>query len=224
MSIANEQLAQDVKRAVEEWTPQEDYGHESKFQNDLQDYLDRRLNSSSGFGMQEEIVVEREHGTARGDVVVNGSVGIEMKRDLTNGQINTLRGQLEEYQSEYDYVLSVACGIEDRDGWRKLKNEYQHDSFDFDPSSAPVRFIHKPKSEYGSGKTASDYAGAEAGSLDNAYDADLEQAVREGVEGYRSLTGDGDMNTGDAIVAVAQLAFLIVVLFVLLGVLATTML
>lgn len=213
-----------MKRAVEEWTPQEDYDHESKFQNDLQEYLDKRLNASQGFGQQQEVVVEREHGTARGDVVVDGTVGIEMKRDLTNGQINTLRGQLEEYQAEYDHVLSVACGIEDRDGWRKLKNEYENNTMGFNASSAPVQFIHKPKSEYGSGDTADNYASSGAGGLDNAVDADLEQVVQEGVEGYRSLTGDGNMDTGNAIVAVAQLALIIVVLFVVLGVIATTVL
>lgn len=224
MSIANEQLARDVKRAIEEWTPEQDYGHESKFQNDLQEYLDRRLNQSRGFGQQQDVVVEREHGNVRGDVAVNGVIGIELKRDLTNSQINTLRGQLEEYQSEYDYVIAVACGMEDKSGWRKLKNDYQQDPMGFDQSSAPVRFIYKPSSEYGKGKTAGDYAGAEGGELDNAYDADLEQAVQEGIEGYRSLTGEGDMDTGEAVVAVAQLAFVVVFLLVIIGVIATTML
>ncbi|MDB2246583.1 hypothetical protein PM015_18035 [Halorubrum ezzemoulense] len=113
--------------------------------------------------------------------------------------------------------------MEDKSGWRKLKNDYQQDPMGFDQSSAPVRFIYKPSSEYETGKTADDYAGAEGGELQNAYADDLEKAVQEGSEGYRSLTGDGDMDTGDAVVAVGQLAVVIVFLLVILVVIVTTM-
>jgi hypothetical protein len=77
------------------------------------------------------------------------------------------------------------------DGWRRLKNKYEDDGFDpLDPEKAAVRFVHKPKSEFGtsgrsagasepaslsSGVSGSDPAGAE---LDNAL-ADLEDAPIE---------------------------------------------
>lgn len=35
-----QQLFQDVHRAVDAWIPSKEYGHESKFQNELQEFLD----------------------------------------------------------------------------------------------------------------------------------------------------------------------------------------
>jgi len=86
--MGNQQLARDVVSAIEEWTPSEAYDHESKFQNELQEYLDHRLNANNNMMLDagKEIIVEREHGNVNGDVVVNGNIGIEMKRDLTNSQ------------------------------------------------------------------------------------------------------------------------------------------
>lgn len=123
----NQQLAGKVSTAVEDWTPSKAHGHESKFQNELQAYLDKRLNAGDRMmiGPSEDIVVEREHGTVNGDVVVNGDIGIEMKRNLSNSQTKKLRGQIEEYQKEYTHVIALACGIDDMDGWRKLKNDYE---------------------------------------------------------------------------------------------------
>ena len=43
-------LCQDVLRMVEDWIPQRSYRSEPKFQNDLQEYLDERLNEPVGMG------------------------------------------------------------------------------------------------------------------------------------------------------------------------------
>lgn len=223
---SNQQLARDVVSAIEEWTPSDAYGHESKFQNELQEYLDRRLNANSGMmmGGSEEIVVEREHGNANGDVVVNGEIGIEMKRDLTNSQTNTLRGQIEEYQKEYTHVIVVACGINDMDGWRKLKNDYENQSgvgMDFD--SAPVKFIYKQKLNYGEGDSAADYETTSGDSLQEGEGVEeIAKAVEDGVKGYQSLTGDGPMDTGEATVALTKgvlvVGFILaIVIFVLIN-------
>lgn len=205
---SNQQLARDVVSAIEEWTPSEAYGHESKFQNELQEYLDRRLNANSGMtlGGNEEIVVEREHGNANGDVVVNGEIGIEMKRDLSNSQTNTLRGQIEEYQKEYTHVIVVACGIDDMDGWRKLKNDYENQAgmgMDFD--SAPVKFIHKQKSNYGEGDSTNNYETSGSDNLQGGDGAEeIAKAIEDGINGYKSLTGDGPMDTGEATIALTK--------------------
>jgi hypothetical protein len=223
---SNQQLSRDVVSAIEEWTPSEAYGHESKFQNELQEYLDRRLNANNGMiiGGNEEIVVEREHGNANGDVVVNGEIGIEMKRDLSNSQTNTLRGQIEEYQKEYTHVIVVACGIDDMDGWRKLKNDYENQSgvgMDFD--SAPVKFIHKQKSNYGEEDSAADYETTTGDSLQEGEGVEeIAKALEDGVKGYKSLTGDGPMDTGEATVALTKgvlvVGFILaVVIFVLIN-------
>ncbi len=223
MSLSgNQQLARTVATAIEEWTPSEAHGHESKFQNELQEYLDKRLNADSGMmmGGSKEIVVEREHGNINGDVVVNGEIGIELKRDLTNNQTNTLRGQIENYRKEYTHVIVLACGIEHMDGWRKLKNDYENQTgMEFD--KAPVKFIHKQKANYGQGSHTDDYTDPDRNRPQNGEGIEeVAETIEQGVEGYKSLTGDGSMDTGKAIVSVIQLAviagiFIFVVVFVL---------
>lgn len=219
---SNQQLARTVATAIEEWTPSEAHGHESKFQNELQEYLDKRLNADSGMmmGGSKEIVVEREHGNINGDVVVDGDIGIELKRNLTNSQTNTLRGQIENYQKEYTHVIVLACGIEDMDGWRKLKNDYENQTgMEFD--KVPVKFIHKQKANYGQGRSTEDYTD-QGGDRSQGGEGveEVAETIEQGIEGYKSLTGDGSMDTGKAIVSVIQLVvvvgvFIIAVVFFL---------
>jgi hypothetical protein len=208
MSIdGNQQLAREVVSAIEEWTPSKAYDHEAKFQNELQEYLDKRLNSGGDMmlGPDEDIVVEREHGNVNGDVVVNGTIGIEMKRDLSNSQTKKLRGQIEEYQKEYTHVIAVACGIEDMDGWRKLKNDYENQmGMGMNPDNAPVKFIHKRRSDYGTGDSADNYEYSDAGGQQGAELEEVANVIEDGVKGYQSLTGDGPMDSEEAMVAVAQ--------------------
>lgn len=122
---------------VQKWTPSEVYGHENKYQSELQEFLDQQLNESGdamgfgtggggGFGMgggSGGIAVSTERGNAYGDVVVNDTVGIELKRNFTNSQKRKLRGQLEDYGDNYDFVIACACGIEDTDGWRQVEQK-----------------------------------------------------------------------------------------------------
>lgn len=226
MSLGNnQQLASKVSSAIDDWTPSEAYGHESKFQNELQEYLDRRLNSGNDMmlGPTEEVVVEREHGTVNGDVVVNGDIGIEMKRDLSNSQIKKLRGQIEEYQKEYTHVIALACGINDMDGWRKLKNDYENQmGMGMDPDAAPVKFIHKRKSNYGEGASADQYDRADGGGQAGEGVEELASVLEDGVKGYQSLTGDGTMESGKAMAAVARAVFVIGLALVLLVYVFTT--
>ena len=126
------QVGPHVLDLVREWAPLEVYGHERKYQSELQDYLDERLNSDSqgmGFGGpmgggQETHQVSTERGTAYGDVVVDDAVGIELKRNFSNDQKRKLRGQLEDYADSYPFVIACACGIEDSDGWREVENKF----------------------------------------------------------------------------------------------------
>jgi hypothetical protein len=219
MSLGNnQQLASKVSSAIEDWTPSEAYGHESKFQNELQEYLDRRLNSGNDMmlGSTEEIVVEREHGNVNGDVVVNGDIGIEMKRDLDNSQTNDLRGQIENYREAYTHVIVLTCGINDMDGWRKLKNKYENQmGMGMDPDAAPVKFIYKQKSNYGEGVSADQYDRADGGQAGDGVE-ELASVLEDGVKGYQSLTGDGNMESSKAIASVTKAVFVVGFLLVLL--------
>ncbi|WP_254768265.1 hypothetical protein [Salinilacihabitans rarus] len=128
-----DQTYQKVVELVEAWRPSQDYGHEREFQKELANYLDKQLNEQTAGGMDDLLgevggggnyVVYRERGASRGDVVVDDIVGIEMKRHFSNSQKKKLRGQLEDYADNYPYVIALACGIDDINGWRELENKF----------------------------------------------------------------------------------------------------
>lgn len=141
---------------VRAWIPEKEYGHERKFQSELQDYLDHQLNERQqsggigavGGGQQRDLPISTERGKSRADVVVDDVVGIELKRDLTNSQRKKLEGQIKDYLREYPYVIVCACGIQDTDGWRRLKNDYEGQS-GLGMNQQEVVFIHKRKENYG---------------------------------------------------------------------------
>ncbi|WP_336001700.1 hypothetical protein [Halorientalis halophila] len=121
------QTYQQVVELVDAWRPSQNYGHESKFQKELSEFLDEELNRQTGGimgGNGDNHVVSRERGNSRGDVVIDDLVGIEMKRHFSNSQKKKLRGQLEDYADNYPYVIALACGIDDMDGWRELENKF----------------------------------------------------------------------------------------------------
>lgn len=153
----DQQTFHEVVDLVDAWIPEKAYGYERKFQSELQDYLDYELNETrgsrgmgllDGMGQQRELPVSTERGKAKADVVVDDLVGIELKRDLTNSQRKKLDGQIRDYLREYPYVIVCACGIQDIDGWRRLKNEYEGSS-GFGMNAQEVVFIHKRKENFG---------------------------------------------------------------------------
>jgi len=171
------------------------------------------------FAGDRDVVVEREHGNVNGDVVINGAIGIELKRNLNNSQTKKLRGQIEEYRKEYTHVIALACGIDDMDGWRKLKNDYENSAnVGIDPNSAPVKFIYKSKSNYGE-KMADNSPSSESGvggSVGSGSDEieEVAKTIQRGINGYNSLTGDGSMDSTEAALAVIQTAVVIGVILV----------
>ncbi len=159
--IGGQDTFRQTLQGVEAWIPSKAYDHESKFQKELQEFLDDYLNNQSdgmglGMGTGEEYVVSRERGKSRGDVVVDDVVGIEMKRDLSNSQTKKLRGQIEDYADNYQFVIVCACGIKDLDGWRDLKNKYEGQVGGV-MNQTTVEFVHKNKDNYG--QSASDTGG-----------------------------------------------------------------
>lgn len=146
-------LCNEVVQYVEEWIPERSYRKEHRFQNDLQEYLDERLNESGGFGMglgggSDQLPVKREYGKVNADVAVGEKVGIELKRDFTNTNKHRLSGQITDYQKEFPCVIVVACGISDMDGWRELQNEYGGRG-GMGMNQSEVRFVHKQKDYFG---------------------------------------------------------------------------
>jgi len=159
-----------VIKLVKDWRPKKDYGHESKFQKELQEFLDEELSKSdsgmmAGMGNQKEDVVKRERGKSRGDVVVNDKIGIELKRDLTNSQVKKLRGQIEDYLDNYNQVIVCACGIKDKDGWKELKNKYEGKQGGVGAPQKEVVFIWKKKENYGKKKKSKKKTNKKQGGL-----------------------------------------------------------
>lgn len=161
------QTYQEVVDLVERWRPSKAYGHERKFQSELQEYLEERLNSGGGGilgGGGQNHVVSTERGTSRGDVVIDDAIGIELKRDFTNSQKKKLRGQLEDYADNYPFVIACACGIRDMDGWRELQNKFKNRRGGLGlEGGTEFAFIHKRKENFG---TDSDDGGMFGGSGD----------------------------------------------------------
>lgn len=152
------QLYQEVQDLIEYWVPKEAYGHERKFQSELQEFLDYQLNETGGndslgmnLGGGQDHVVATERGKSYADIAVDDTVGIELKRDLTNSQTKKLRGQIEDYLDNYPFVIVCACSINDMDGWRELKNKYegaQGMGIGLEEGGEVV-FVHKKKENYG---------------------------------------------------------------------------
>lgn len=147
-------LGPDVLQLVEQWVPTEEHDHEREYQAELKEYLDEQLNSG-GDGLMGDLgapsgghAVSSEHGTSYGDVVVDGTVGIELKRNFSNAQKKKLRGQLEDYAENYSFVIACACGIEDKDGWRELQNRYSGSS-GFGVDATEFAFVVKKRDMMG---------------------------------------------------------------------------
>jgi hypothetical protein len=146
--IQDQQLYRRVLTEIQDWVPTQAYDHESKFQNELKNVLDDRLNDGRGgpMGQNRDIPVHTERGTSYADIAVDDVVGVEMKRDLSNSQAKKLRGQIEAYLDSYNYVIIVACGIQDTSEWREMKNKYQGT---VGVNSGYIKFVWKKKENYG---------------------------------------------------------------------------
>jgi hypothetical protein len=227
----DQQTAQTTLRLVEEWVPSEQYNHERDYQSDLQEYLQTHLNQGSDMlGNERAHDVSTERGASRGDVVVNDLIGIELKRDFSNDQEKKLKGQLSDYQKEYDFVIACACGINDMDGWNRVKKEFQSTGMGFDGVDAvPVEFVHKPTERMGS---SSDVVRKDRRTNDsrnvgtqNPEAADLTEVIHKGVRGYQELTTekDTDLSTGEAVVNVIVSSVVLVLILVVVLLVARTL-
>lgn len=146
------QLGPQVWDLVQQWTPSQVYGHENDYQSELRDFLDENLNSGGRgpFAASEDYPVSKERGTSYGDVVVDDTVGIELKRNFSNSQKRKLRGQLEDYGDNYEFVIACACGIEDTDGWHEVKSKFKRGRGGM-MERTEYRFIIKERDDFGSG-------------------------------------------------------------------------
>lgn len=147
------QLGPQVLDIVESWRPRKKYRSETKFQNDLKEYLNEQLSGGGGtldpMGGQD-IPVRREYGPPNADLAVDDSVGIEMKRELSNSQTNALRGQIENYLDYFSFVIVCTCGLRDEGAWRELKRKYEGGGGMMGMGQqGAVRFVYKNPDHFG---------------------------------------------------------------------------
>jgi len=86
------------------------------------------------------------------------------------------------------------------------------------PDDAPVKFIHKPKVNYGTGESAENYDSSVSSGQSDAGLEEIADVVEDGVEGYRSLTADGSMDSGEATAAVTKAVLVIGFLLIMIGI------
>ncbi len=95
---------------VREWQPKQKYPNESKYRDDLMDFLHEGLNKSDTllFG-NRDVKIKKEEGRGLCDIGIgNRQVGIELKKDLkSKSQINRLQDQIEDYEEYYEEGIIV---------------------------------------------------------------------------------------------------------------------
>lgn len=158
--VGKEELGREVAAALGDWTPTENYDDDAAFRDELQEYLAARLNASGGkiLDATGKIVVERAYGDLECDVVVSGTLGITIERNLTGDQITQLGGKIREFQKAYTHVVIIACGSIEDEEWEKLKTAYSNqEGLNNDPGSTPVMFLRRREANYGRGDTAENY-------------------------------------------------------------------
>lgn len=131
MTGGDQQLHETVRELVEYWIPGEGIDDEGAATRTLRRYLDRRLaevNGDAPMGMNRggdhDHVVSREYGDRYADLVVDDAVGVVLRCGLTAGEATRLRHRLRDHVETYPSVVVCVCGIEDADGWRRLKGTF----------------------------------------------------------------------------------------------------
>lgn len=111
---------------VRKWQPSQKYSNESKYRDDLMDFLHERLNKSDTLlFVNRDVRIKKEDGRGLCDIGIgNSQVGIELKKDLkSKSQINRLQGQIEDYEEYYgEGVIVVLVGNVDK----YVENDLRH--------------------------------------------------------------------------------------------------
>ncbi|MFB6250853.1 MAG: hypothetical protein ABEI27_04045 [Halobellus sp.] len=145
-------LSKEVLEYVDEWIPEQNHRQKSEFQAELQEYLDKRLNSgvvAMGMGnVRDDVPVRVDHGPVEADVVAGDDIGIVVVRELASDAAETLPGRIDAYTEEFSMVTVVACGVREMGRWEAVQEEYRSDSFSV-TSGPEVQFVHKEKKHFG---------------------------------------------------------------------------
>ncbi|MDD3492188.1 MAG: hypothetical protein PHZ19_01665 [Candidatus Thermoplasmatota archaeon] len=112
-------LYSEVLSVIRAWEPKQNYNSELKFRDDLISFLREELNKTGSpfaLGPKKRINLKKEDGRGLCDIAVDGSIGVELKRNLKGkSQIDRLLGQVQRYKRFYGHIIIVLVGNISRD-------------------------------------------------------------------------------------------------------------
>lgn len=104
----NMNLCYEVIRIINRWKPKDKYPRVKGYRDDLKDFIENEFLKSQQkpFGSKKHTPTEK-----RGSIEIDRTIRIALKRNL-NGKngIDTLIGQIDEYERAYPCVIIVLCG------------------------------------------------------------------------------------------------------------------
>ncbi|QYZ79258.1 hypothetical protein E2N92_07315 [Methanofollis formosanus] len=148
----------DTIGAINRWTPEKNYRKEDGYRDDLIQYLRERLNQESPFS-NRKVTIQPESGRSLCDIVVDRSIGIELKKDLKEkAKVDRALGQLHRYWGQYHDIIIVLVGNTDPNKYDDLREQIsdfvdRNGDYSFNPKK--IRVIDKtPKNRKKRTKTS----------------------------------------------------------------------
>ena len=125
-----EMLWRRVVEIVKKWKPEQEYGDEKEYRNDLYKFLRNELNKNpvrNLAGMPIKTTILKEKGRDNVDIEINKEIGIELKRNLKNKpDADRTIGQIYRYRKEYKGVILIACGKTNDNTWEETVDLLYH--------------------------------------------------------------------------------------------------
>lgn len=141
-----------VMRAIKQWVPEKQYSTESKYRDDLIEFLRKRLKSREegilGLSSSEQHLIRKEAGRHLADIGIDEKIGIELKLNLKKqSQLDRLCSQVRRFLREYSYLIVVLCGDTDQEKLDALRYEFREYTKPSLLAEKVVKIIPKSKSK-----------------------------------------------------------------------------
>jgi hypothetical protein len=136
-----QEFFRDVVERTNYWTPSEEFTASEGFRDELLEFLEDRLNRGSALiGESEGVPVEE---ISDSDISVDNQIVLHVEKNFSSFP----RGEedVEDLLSDFDFIVFVACGVENIEEWRELEIEYRGTS----TRKGEVEFIWKSDQLYG---------------------------------------------------------------------------
>jgi len=119
-------LFNDVIHIINHWNPKSKYPNETKYRDELLEYIRDGLNSNNSmFGISRgRVSVKKEDSRGLCDIGIDRRIGIELKKDLkSKAQVNRLIGQIVNYKRDYQDIIILLVGDTNKEALENLKDD-----------------------------------------------------------------------------------------------------